>query len=885
LRKRLSETPQDIITAVENALPGGIGYYSSWRRSFDASGDYSSLAEWLQHAASPDGARASVSLFIRPDSLELLGSDIEGVVLSLANAAAPLFDYCYGEIEFDKSGSAAPEGVSIDHASGGGVVGGPGIDYASNSAGLEGQGSDFGDIPDVDQEESTVRSTVRPPLLAGATADTVPEPGNGRIRAADKLGIAKDVEMLVSVLLASNTPLPLAVGLFGGWGSGKSFFMAHMQERIIELSHRASQGSPDAWPYCKKVSQVRFNAWHYVDTNLWASLATTIFDQLASTDTPGIQLRTEGILKELDKARHGEENARKEREKAEKIADAAAKKANSIGAVALSSAGVAIRAVRDEPELLAKVDRVARDGEYLDRPAGGKDGNPQVTDLVDALGDINNVTGKFRAAWRLFHEEIRYRRLWKTVTFLLICAAGAAAAIAVTKMPGEVNAIVMVGSIALGLVPALSAALRIMHYAREAREKRELEYAEKRRELGAACVAEKKAQQRVHRYEQELVELRGRGAQLRKFVRERAASSTYRSELGIISQLRNDFEELSALLSGQHAADVDSGNEISGSFEDALPQIDRIILYVDDLDRCPPDKVMEVLQAVHLLLAFELFVVVVGVDSRWLERSLSSYYRQELLEEPVSYLEKIFQIPFALRPLSSGSYDDLASALTMPPDKHIFSEPEESVASTALEEEQDPSTAESSPSTGDRDDVGLESTDQALVGAASNTAIEDVGASLKQPLPLPPPEALILHKDERDLLSKVGLLASSPRSLKRLVNIYKILRVSVADSEIDDDFQPGGGDEYQVVALLLAVLVGRPSWAVEFFAQIEESENSDDIWNLLSKFHDASDSISKLQNDILITSVGPYRRWAPRVARFSFRCSLDLRKADRESAY
>ncbi len=47
--------------------------------------------------------------------------------------------------------------------------------------------------------------------------------------------------------------------------------------------------------------------------------------------------------------------------------------------------------------------------------------------------------------------------------------------------------------------------------------------------------------------------------------------------------------------------------------EDArLPRIDRIVLYIDDLDRCPEVKVVEVLQAVHLLLAYPLFVVVVG---------------------------------------------------------------------------------------------------------------------------------------------------------------------------------------------------------------------------------------------------------------------------------
>ena len=54
--------------------------------------------------------------------------------------------------------------------------------------------------------------------------------------------------------------------------------------------------------------------------------------------------------------------------------------------------------------------------------------------------------------------------------------------------------------------------------------------------------------------------------------------------------------------------------------------IDRIVLYIDDLDRCSPRQVVDVLQAVHLLLALDLFVVVVGVDPRWLLHALRSEY-------------------------------------------------------------------------------------------------------------------------------------------------------------------------------------------------------------------------------------------------------------------
>ena len=90
-----------------------------------------------------------------------------------------------------------------------------------------------------------------------------------------------------------------------------------------------------------------------------------------------------------------------------------------------------------------------------------------------------------------------------------------------------------------------------------------------------------------------------------------------------------------------------------------------MIVYVDDLDRCQHGVVVGVLETLKLLLSLPHFVVVVGVDSRWLFRSLQRHFRDlldtgdgasgdaDFAATPQNYLEKIFQYSVVLQPIRS----------------------------------------------------------------------------------------------------------------------------------------------------------------------------------------------------------------------------------------
>src|SRR5260370_3272289 len=95
----------------------------------------------------------------------------------------------------------------------------------------------------------------------------------------DLLRINPEVRALAALIASHKTPLPLSIGLFGKWGSGKSFYMRQLQLRIEEIvkSARRSRGNS---AYFSEAVQIQFNAWQYNESNLWASLLDHILRNL-----------------------------------------------------------------------------------------------------------------------------------------------------------------------------------------------------------------------------------------------------------------------------------------------------------------------------------------------------------------------------------------------------------------------------------------------------------------------------------------------------------------------------------------------------------------------------------------------------------------------------
>lgn len=718
----------------------------------------------------------------------------------------------------------------------------------------------------------------------------------------DRLGIQGEVTALCDVITDPNVLPPLAVGLFGEWGSGKSFFMEKMREHID--GKRAEFDS-----ISRSIVQIRFNAWHYSDASLWASLAMTIFERLADPEPVSLDARRtwltaqgdpkraqrEGLLRQLEtyRAARAEKDAEADRLRAERALVKGKRK----------DAELRRKQAAEGATLTEVVRAVKCDERVTDALTGLSDAlgfTPAIHDLTQLNRELQTTSGYLLATWR----KVRHKSLAALLASVAVLLGLVTIALVARNGPVDLGPIVtafatvatVTGGVAKVAHPAATVVNRAVAQLQVAidvtaevedrlRTTRMRDELELKARLDGLNREVDKATADIADLDEKIAAVKASvGAlsverQLYDFLSDRAAG--YQRHQGIVGMLHHDFQLLEAKLLAQQS---------SLERDPKLPKIDRIVLYVDDLDRCQPAKVLDVLEAVHLLLALELFVVVVGVDPRWLQRSLRHQYREllsgnvpnvdgYLRSMPVEYLEKIFQIPLTLPAMDSQGYANLIAGLAPSVPVAPF-EP-----TMAIHETERHRTSGAELSGGIRTPTRAPLTDSA------------------SPPDTPDPTPIDLTPAEVQFAQQLGRLVDSPRAAKRLINTYRLIRatqhVGTRSRFLGSDGRPG---EYIALLTLLAVAAGYPTvldrllaalehdaagirtWT-EFVAQLVlgsdpglrgklappdlSSGSATDpeaaAWTNLQKALAANARTSGVVDDIQT-----YRKWGPLVARFSF---------------
>jgi hypothetical protein len=86
--------------------------------------------------------------------------------------------------------------------------------------------------------------------------------------------------------------------------------------------------------------------------------------------------------------------------------------------------------------------------------------------------------------------------------------------------------------------------------------------------------------------------------------------------------------------------------------KDSLGENERMVLFIDDLDRCLPAVVLEVLEALKLYLNIPQLVFVIGLDRDVVKTVIRKHYKDAGLGENKadSYLDKMFQVEVEVSP-------------------------------------------------------------------------------------------------------------------------------------------------------------------------------------------------------------------------------------------
>jgi WD40 repeat protein len=685
--------------------------------------------------------------------------------------------------------------------------------------------------------------------------------------AKDSLGVRDDVMMLAELIGATQTAPPLAIALIGAWGAGKSSVMLQVEEAVDKLAEEAAD-QHGLSAFAENVRQVRFNAWHYSDDQLWTGLVSHLFEKLASPLSPVSDGSTpdQQVIAKRKKLRHDLEKTQ--------------------------------RASRQLAAELKAVDAVPRRSGLL-------------AWFASPIYDIRVLLTALRQGYRDLPAIAPVIAIWAALVIVIWAGLGSGAYLAWRFVGGwrayAVTAVTVVGA------PSLTAVIRRLRFAHD--------WFHRFARQQSANLTD-----RQHEYQETISSLKDQlvlidaAEGLTRFLEEGGGGGGYQKYQGLLGQVRADLDQLSIRLKRARAQWQREGRN-------GRPPLERIVLYIDDLDRCPPRRVAELLEAIHLMLALDLFVVVVAVDARWLIKSLEYHYH-ELFgrgdvrlgrdgaskrdagggEEPataIDYLDKIFQIPFTLLPPAPEAMADYLRSLLPGPVRHaqvasVLANEDASVAQThgerildeagesILDEAGEPLLDQSMPE-------NLEADAGESAGAHPATVVMEPDARrLRDPrgLTVDQPgevvtvelgrQGLRLSQAEVDFMERLGGLIPTPRAAKRLVNIYRLVRIGIPD---EDELARFVGDEeggaYQAVQVLLALLVGYPEFTREIFLALLDKTNGGDLVTLAEKVGGSGEETRTFaiikkelatirEAAVLAVDVGKCRQWCPQLARFSF---------------
>ena len=117
-------------------------------------------------------------------------------------------------------------------------------------------------------------------------------------------------------------------------------------------------------------------------------------------------------------------------------------------------------------------------------------------------------------------------------------------------------------------------------------------------------------------------------------------------------------------------------------------KISRLVVLIDDLDRCSPDTVIEILEAIKLFLFVPKTAFIIGADERLVRYAVRRRFPElpgERAEVGRDYLEKLVQYPIRVPPLGRSEMESYISLLFARTAKDVTAEQFEAARKSVTE--------------------------------------------------------------------------------------------------------------------------------------------------------------------------------------------------------
>lgn len=90
----------------------------------------------------------------------------------------------------------------------------------------------------------------------------------------------------------------------------------------------------------------------------------------------------------------------------------------------------------------------------------------------------------------------------------------------------------------------------------------------------------------------------------------------------------------------------------------------QLVVLIDDLDRCTPEKALEVFESTKIFFSFDGIVFLLGLSKEIVEAAITEKYKSfGPLFSGAEYLKKIIQLPFFIPPMTGNEIDSFVSFL------------------------------------------------------------------------------------------------------------------------------------------------------------------------------------------------------------------------------